>query len=342
MNGPLLIDIETTTLTDTDRLLLQHPAVGGIILFARNIASPEQVMDLVREIRAISPDLLISVDQEGGRVQRLIQGFTRLPPVGTLGSLYDKSPEQAIESAQQLGWLMAAEVKAIGIDLSFAPVLDLNLNRNQVIGNRAFHSTTQAVSHLARAYCLGMQKAGMATVGKHFPGHGYVELDSHYALPKDDRSAEQILLDAQPFVDLSPFLTAVMTAHIVYHAFDEAPVTFSSHWLQTILRQRFHYTGIVISDDISMAGAKCYPTVLDAACQALAAGCDLILVCNDRKAVESLVEPISGLATHTNQQEKITRLQGAGFPSNWQTLQSTAVWQSATDALLALQATLAA
>lgn len=336
MKGPLLIDIAGTTLTEVDRQLLQHPAVGGMILFARNIASPLQVMELVKEIRSISPALLISVDQEGGRVQRLIQGFTRLPPLGSLGALYDKAPEEALNSAEQLAWLMAAEVKAIGIDLSFAPVLDLNHNRNQVIGNRAFHTNPDIVCRLATAYCRGMQKAGMSTVGKHFPGHGYVTLDSHHALPEDDRSQEEILRDAQTFIELMPCLTGVMPAHIIYHAFDKLPVTFSAHWLQTWLRQRFHYTGVVISDDLSMAGAKCYPTVVDAAHCALIAGCDLLLVCNDRVAVDALVEPIARL--QLDRQEKITQLQGRQFATPWQQLQQADLWQSAIDALSVLQA----
>jgi beta-N-acetylhexosaminidase len=342
MNGPLLIDIAGTALTDIDRQLLKHPAVGGMILFARNIVSPSQVMDLVKEIRSVSPDLLISVDQEGGRVQRLIQGFTRLPPLANLGALYDKDPDAALQSAQQLGWLMAAEVKAIGIDLSFAPVLDLNLNRNQVIGNRAFHSNPKIVSRLAREYCLGMKKAGMATVGKHFPGHGYVTLDSHHALPEDDRACEQVLADAQTFIDLMPYLTAIMPAHIIYHAFDKNPVTFSSHWLQTLLRQQFQYSGIVISDDLSMAGAKCYPSVIDAARCALSAGCDLLLVCNDRDAVDSLVEPVAGLPISLNRQTKIRQLQGDHFPNTWKHLRDSELWQSASDTLVTLQANSAA
>ncbi len=340
MKGPLLIDIAGTTLSEIDRQLLQHPAVGGMILFARNIVAPVQVIELVKEIRSVSPSLLISVDQEGGRVQRLIQGFTRLPPLASLGALYDKAPEQALQSAQQLGWLMAAEVKAIGIDLSFAPVLDLNYNRNQVIGDRAFHSNPDIVCRLAKEYCLGMQKAGMATVGKHFPGHGYVTLDSHHALPEDDRAREQVLLDAKTFIELMPFLTGVMPAHIIYHAFDTLPVTFSAHWLQTWLRQQFRYTGVVISDDLSMAGAKCYPTVVEAARCALTAGCDLLLVCNDRQAVDSLVEPIAGL--QLDRQEKIRQLQGKQFATPWQQLQNSATWQSATDALSALQSVSAA
>lgn len=282
LQGSLMVDVAGTWLTAEDRRFLRQPEVGGLIIFARNIEHPRQVRELSASIRAIRPDLLLAVDQEGGRVQRLRQGFVRLPAMRAIASRPD-----AQVLAEHCGWLMATEVLAVGLDLSFAPVLDLDHERSAVVGTRAFEGDPERAAVLAGAFMRGMNAAGMATTGKHFPGHGWAEADSHVAIPTDDRSLDEIRTqDLVPFARLSARLDAVMPAHVIYPQVDTQPAGFSRRWLQEILRAELQFDGVIFSDDLSMAGAH---VVGDAASRieaALSAGCDMGLVCNDRAAAE--------------------------------------------------------
>lgn len=282
MQGSLMLDIAGTWLTAEDRQLLRQPEVGGLILFARNIEHPRQVRDLCQSIRTLRPDLLLAVDQEGGRVQRLRQGFVRLPAMRQ----FAEHPEAAV-LARACGWLMATEVLAVGLDFSFAPVLDLDHGRSAVIGTRAFADTADLGTALAGAFIEGMHEAGMAATGKHFPGHGWAEADSHVAIPVDERALEQIrAVDLQPFAQLSHQLDAVMPAHVIFSQVDTQPAGFSPYWLQKILRQELGFQGVIFSDDLSMAGAHVAGDAGERLMAALSAGCDMGLVCNDRAAAE--------------------------------------------------------
>ncbi len=282
LQGSLMVDIAGTWLTSEDRQFLRQPEVGGLIIFARNIESPRQVRELSASIRAIRPDLLLAVDQEGGRVQRLRQGFVRLP---AMRAIADHSNAECL--AEHCGWLMATEVLAVGLDLSFAPVLDLDYQRSAVVGSRSFEGDPERAARLAGAFIRGMNDAGMAATGKHFPGHGWAEADSHVAIPHDERNLETIRAnDLVPFARLSKQLAAVMPAHVIYPQVDSQPAGFSRRWLQDILRGELGFDGVIFSDDLSMAGAH---VVGDAASRieaAVTAGCDMGLVCNDRAAAE--------------------------------------------------------
>jgi beta-N-acetylhexosaminidase len=288
---PLMLDLQGLELSPAERDWLAHPAVGGIILFARNYAEPAQLKELISSIRrAAKKEILLAVDQEGGRVQRLRQGFTRLPPAAKLGELYQQDPEAALAAAEALGFLMAAEVKAVGVDLSFAPVLDLGGGASEVIGDRAFAAEPEAVAALGGAFAHGMRRAGMAAVGKHFPGHGGVAEDSHLTLPEDGRSLKE--LEAR---DLVPFqclieegLEAVMCAHVRYPQVDALPAGFSPVWIRQILRVKLGFAGAVFSDDLAMAGAAWIGDLETRVEAALEAGCDMLLVCNCPESVELL------------------------------------------------------
>ena len=308
MIGALMLDIAGTELTQEDIQLLQAPQVGGMILFSRNIESPPQVRALTDHMRRIRPDILIAVDQEGGRVQRLKQGFSLLPAMGRLGDLYNTQPRQAVALAEQCGWLMAIEVLAVGIDFSFAPVLDLN-DVSDVIGDRSFAQNIQDIIPLASAFMQGMKRAGMANTGKHFPGHGSVKADSHVAAPVDSRSFEDIYAkDMQTFIQLMPQLDALMPAHVIYDQIDPNPAGFSPYWIQTILRQKLKFDGVLFSDDLTMQAA-CVVGGADARIQAaLKAGCDMGLVCNDRSAACTALEGINDLALPN--QERLERMRG--------------------------------
>ncbi|MEQ1419442.1 beta-N-acetylhexosaminidase [Acinetobacter indicus] len=308
MIGALMLDIAGTALTQEDIQLLQAPQVGGVILFGRNIESPRQVRALTDHMRQVRPDILIAVDQEGGRVQRLKQGFTLLPAMGRFGELYQLQPERAVELAEQCGWLMATEVLAVGIDFSFAPVLDLN-DISDVIGDRSFARNMDDIIVLARAFLSGMQRAGMATTGKHFPGHGSVKADSHVAAAIDSRSYAEIQQkDMQSFIQLQAQLDALMPAHVIYDQVDPNPAGFSPYWIQTVLRQQLNFDGVLFSDDLSMQAA-CVAGGANARIQAaLNAGCDMGLVCNDRAAACLALEGIQDVPLPN--QTRLARMRG--------------------------------
>lgn len=307
--GQLMLDIEGIALSADERALLQSPAVGGLILFSRNIVDPAQVAALVAELRAVRPELLIAVDQEGGRVQRLRNGFARLPPMRVFGTLWDRDREAAIRAATECGWLMAAEVLAVGIDISFAPVLDLDFGQSAVIGDRAFHRDPVAVTALASAFIHGINEAGMQAIGKHFPGHGFVAADSHIEIPRDTRTIGELEADDLiPFRRLASRLGGVMPAHVIYEGIGPDPAGFSHYWLQDVLRGALGFDGVIFSDDLSMEGATVAGSFTDRARVALDAGCDMVLVCNHRAgAIEVLayLERRGGNATATLRLERL-------------------------------------
>jgi beta-N-acetylhexosaminidase len=284
--APLIIDVAGLSLTDDDRRRLAHPLVGGVIHFARNWQSRAQLTALNDEIKELRPDLLICVDHEGGRVQRFkTDGFTHLPAMRRLGDLWMKDAMAATNAATACGQVLASELRACGVDLSFTPVLDLNWGPSGVIGDRAFHQDARVTTLLAKSLMHGLLQAGMANCGKHFPGHGFVAADSHTDIPVDKRSLKAILTDdAQPYAWLNSTLASVMPAHVIYPKVDARPAGFSSTWLNDILRQRLGFTGAIFSDDLSMAGARVIEgqpvSVTEAALAALTAGCDLVLLCN--------------------------------------------------------------
>lgn len=293
--GPLMIDVEGLELTAEDRELLEHPAVGGVILFTRNYESPRQVAALIDEIHGLrDPHLLVAVDQEGGRVQRFRDGFTHLPPLSCLGRIYDGDVPRAKHLAKVTGWLMASELRAVGVDISFAPVLDLDFGVSTIIGNRALHKRPEVVADLAYAYQTGMHDAGMAATGKHFPGHGFVEADSHLSLPSDDRTFEDIeQWDMLPFRRMIHYgLAAIMMAHVVYPRIDSQPAGFSKVWINDVLRGRLNFQGLIFSDDLSMEGAACAGNHCARAHASLEAGCDMVLVCNEREQAQQVAQAL--------------------------------------------------
>ena len=295
--GPAIIDVAGTALGDADRARLRHGAVGGIILFARNYEDPRQLAALVAEIRSIRPDILLCVDHEGGRVQRFRAGFSSLPPMRRLGEVWDRDRARACGAARAAGLVIAAELGAHGLDFSFAPVLDLDYGSSGVIGDRAFHADPIAVAQLAVAFIGGLAEGGMAAVGKHFPGHGYATADSHVSVPSDERPLQQILArDVAPYTAaIAAGLAAVMPAHVIYGQVDSEPAGYSRIWLQDILRGRLKFDGMIFSDDLSMEGAGGAGSVPERARAALAAGCDMVLLCNDPVGQERLLEALGGV-----------------------------------------------
>lgn len=315
--GPVMLDLAGAALTAKERERLRHPLVGGVILFTRNYQSPDQIAALVREIHELrTPRLLVAVDHEGGRVQRFREGFTRLPPLRRFGQLYDENPKRAKRLAHTAGWLMASELRAVDIDFSFAPVLDLDRGISEVVGDRAFHSSPDVVADLAISYVAGMTEAGMAATGKHFPGHGGCTADSHAALPVDDRRFADIYVE-----DLVPFerlveggLAGMMPAHVVYPRVDAQPAGYSRVWLQEVLRQRLGFQGIIFSDDLSMKGAHVAGGMVERAELALAAGCDMVLVCNDAAGADEVLQRLRARDDAASQLRRV-RMHGRPAPS---------------------------
>ncbi len=327
--GPLMGDIDGQQLAAEDRELLGHPFVAGVILFSRNYESPEQINELVCDIHKVrTPPLLVAVDQEGGRVQRLRDSFTELPAAHLIGRHYDVDAVEGIKLAEQVGWIMAAELIAVGIDMSFAPVLDLDWGLSEIIGDRAFHRNSEVVAKLGAAFMMGMRAAGMAATVKHFPGHGHVVADSHHALPVDRRPWEELLDDISPFERLiDAGVPAIMTAHVSYTAVDDSPAGFSRNWIQGSLRERYNFRGPVFSDDLSMVAAQSAGTMPERAQRAMEAGCDMILICNDRPGT---CEIIDALGDHDDpvSQVRLASMHGKPGP-DMAALAGSETWQNA-------------
>lgn len=314
--GPIMLDVPGAALTGDDRRRLAHPLVGGVILFARNYQSPAQLLALTAEIHALrTPHLLIAVDHEGGRVQRFREGFTVLPPMRELGRIWDRHPAEARRHARECGYVLAAELRAHGVDLSFTPVLDLDYGASGVIGDRAFHSDVDAVADLAHQLMLGLRDAGMGSVGKHFPGHGFVRADSHLEIPVDERSYADIeQADLVPFRRMAGYgMTGVMPAHVIYPAVDSRPAGFSPVWLQQILRGELGFDGVIFSDDLSMQGASVAGGMVERAAAALNAGCDMALVCNNCAAADEVLASLDWRMPATSI-ARIARLHGKPHP----------------------------
>lgn len=308
--GPIVLDVAGLSLDDADRRRLLHPLVGGIILFARNFESPAQIGALTAEIRALrSPQLLICVDHEGGRVQRFREGFTAIPPMRRLGRLWDQDPASAVRSAESVGRIIGAELGAHGVDLSFTPVLDLDYGESSVIGDRALHSRGEVVGALGAALVRGLFSAGMGAVGKHFPGHGYAKADSHESIPTDDRGLEEIMaLDVAPYkTAIAAGLAGVMPAHLVYTQVSPDPAGFSEFWLKRVLRTQLGFEGVIFSDDLSMEGASGAGGIVTRAQAAFDAGCDVVLVCNAPESADELLRNASGIPTTASRLESIRR-----------------------------------
>lgn len=298
--GPIMLDLEGVDLTPEESEMLQHPHVGGVILFTRNYESPKQMLSLTKRIRKIRSPLLIAVDQEGGRVQRFRQGFTELPPLSELGVQYEKNSDHAKQLAEQAAFTMASEVRAVGVDFSFAPVLDINWGKSEVIGNRSFHRDSAVIVELANAYIHGMHRAGMPATGKHFPGHGAVLADSHLELPVDERDYQTLISnDLVPFMRLADKLDGIMSAHVIYSAIDKQPASFSQHWLRNVLRNIIKFSGCIFSDDITMQAANVIGDYEARAKVALDAGSDMVLVCNNRQGA---IQVLDCLKDYHNQQ----------------------------------------
>jgi len=324
--GPLMFDIAGLSLDAEDRELLKDPLIGGLIFFARNYQSREQLAELVASIRQLRPDILLAVDQEGGRVQRFRDGFTRLPPMQSFLPHYQRDAAGTLQAVRDVGWLMAAELLAVDVDFSFAPVLDVDDSHCSVIADRAFSNKPEEVVAIAEAFIDGMHEAGMATTGKHFPGHGAVTGDSHLLLPVDQRSWEDIAArDWIPFRELAAKLDGVMPAHIVFEQVDAQPVGFSSLWLQQKLRGELAYQGVIFSDDLSMEGAAIGGTYGERAQLAMKAGCDMVLVCNHRAGALEVLESLRQLAPAPS--DRLSRMR-ARKRWNQQELESSARWQS--------------
>jgi len=335
--GPVMVDLQGVSILPEEREMLQHPLVGGVILFTRNYQSVAQLKELVQDLHSIrTPRLLVAVDQEGGRVQRFRQGFTRLPAASHFGEMYKTDRKKARACAEMTGWLMASELLAMGVDISFAPVLDLDYGVSTVIGDRAFAKTAGIVADLGHAYIIGMRKAGMAATGKHFPGHGAVHADSHTDLPVDDRRFEDLQTDDMlPFERMVHFdIAATMMAHVVYPAVDKLPASFSPVWIKEILRGRMGFQGAIFSDDLSMVAAHSIGGYKDRAQKAMMAGCDMVIVCN---SPEGQVEVLENLQEFDNPVShcRLIPLHGK-FSHDLQGLQATEQWHKAIEMVKAV------
>lgn len=330
--GPVMLDVVGTTLSDDDLRRIRHPLTGGVILFARNYTDRAQLVALCDAIHAARPGVLIAVDHEGGRVQRFrSDGFTRLPAMRRLGELWDRDVLQACKAATALGYVLAAELRACGVDLSFTPVLDLDYGQSEVIGDRAFHSDPRVVTLLAKSVNHGLREAGMANCGKHFPGHGFVAADSHVAIPVDERDPKTVLADdAAPYGWLGMSLSAVMPAHVIYPQFDKHPAGFSKKWL-SLLRRELGFEGVIFSDDLSMEGASVAGTVVQGAHAALKAGCDMVLVCNAPDKADELLaglDPSVAIDAHRSA-ARIAALVPTAAAKDWNALQADPVYKAA-------------
>lgn len=332
--GPVMLDIAGCELADEDRERLCHPQVGGVILFGRNYRDPSQLAALCKEIHRLrDPRLVVAVDHEGGRVQRFRDGFQPLPAMGHLGDLYEKDEREAIRLAEAFSWMMAAELLHRGVDLSFAPVLDLANPISSVIGDRAFHRDPEVVCHLANAWVRGMRRAGMEAVGKHFPGHGSVEGDSHHVMPFDRRGFAEIEAhDMVPFRRvIATHLAGIMMAHVIYDAVDEHPAGYSRYWIETVLRGQLGFEGTVFSDDLSMSGAESVGGYRERARAALEAGCDILLVCNNPAGADEVLDSLAGYSNPASQL-RMVRMHGRAVEDG---ILASAAWQAASDDLRA-------
>jgi beta-N-acetylhexosaminidase len=330
--GPVMLDVVGKTLSDDDLRRLQHPFTGGVILFTRNYENRAQVTALCAEIHRARPGILIAVDHEGGRVQRFrSDGFTRLPAMRALGQLWDRDVLQSCKVATALGYVLAAELRACGVDLSFTPVLDLDYGPSEVIGDRAFHRDPRVVTMLAKSINHGLLQAGMANCGKHFPGHGFVAADSHIAIPVDERDPKDILKeDAAPYGWLGMSLSAVMPAHVIYPFFDSQPAGFSRKWL-SLLRDELGFEGVIFSDDLSMEGASVAGNVVQGAHAALKAGCDMVLVCNSPDKADQLLAGLDpAMAIDAKRSgTRIAALVPTSPATTWDELQADPVYRAA-------------
>jgi beta-N-acetylhexosaminidase len=332
--GPVMLDVVGKTLTDDDKRRLQHPMTGGVILFARHYESRAQLCALTDAIRDIRDDLLIAVDHEGGRVQRFrTDGFTVLPAMAKLGALWDSDVLHATKVTTAVGYILASELRACGVDMSFTPVLDLDYGQSQVIGDRAFHRDPRVVAMLAKSLNHGLLLAGMANCGKHFPGHGFAQADSHVAVPVDERSLDEILRDdVAPYGWLGMSLASVIPAHVIYPKVDDKPAGFSRIWLQEVLRDKLRFTGAIFSDDLSMEAARQGGTLTEAASAALQAGCDMVLICNQPAEAEKVLDALRFTPSKESQQ-RIQRMRPRGKALKWSKLIAEPEYQQAQSLL---------
>ncbi|MBM3343489.1 MAG: beta-N-acetylhexosaminidase [Betaproteobacteria bacterium] len=341
--GPVMLDVTGTALTDEDRRRLLHPLTGGVILFTRNFQSPQQLAALTAEIHGLrSPALFIAVDHEGGRVQRFREGFTTIPAMREIGALWEKNANKARQIAQDVGYVLAGELRAHGVDLTFAPVLDVDFKRSSVIGDRAFHADPDIIANAAQALVRGLNLGGMSSVGKHFPGHGHVRADSHHEVPIDDRPYGDIeRSDLVPFRRLiEAGLGAVMPAHVIYPQVDADPAGFSEKWLKQILRKQLEFDGVIFSDDLSMEGAKTGKGaggVVARAKAALQAGCDMVLVCNDAGAANELLAGLEYKMPAVGQ-ARLATMRGRGTVHDMAALQALPQYGQALASVKALSA----
>lgn len=349
--GPVVLDVEGLTLTSADRKRILDPLTGGVILFGRNYKNRAQLIQLTKAIHDLREDVLISIDHEGGRVQRCrTDGFTHLPAMGKLGELWagklKSQPKQAaaanallaMNASTAVGYVLASELLACGVDFSFTPVLDLDYGRSQVIGDRSFHQDPSIVSALAKSLNHGLLLAGMKNCGKHFPGHGFAIADSHVEIPVDERAKEKILsIDAKPYLDLGLALDSVMPAHVIYPKVDRHPAGFSKVWLQDILRQQLGFTGVIFSDDLSMEGASVAGSVVNGANLALKAGCDSVLICNRPDLADQLLKHLKvNSQTFAKSQERLKRLFPKRRGLTWDQLMQEAEYKKAKQLLQSL------
>ena len=339
--GPLMVDVAGHTLTPAEKERLRHPLVGAVILFTRNFANRAQLMALTKSIHQLRhPALLIAVDHEGGRVQRFrTDGFTALPAMGKLGAFWNEQPLEAMRMATEVGFVLGAELRACGVDLSFTPVLDLDYGVSKVIGDRALSRDPRVVAMLARALVQGLSLAGMSACGKHFPGHGAVAADSHHEIPRDKRSLKRILEeDAAPYQWLGDqVIASVMPAHVIYSKVDDQPAGFSKRWVQDILRTQLQYDGVVFSDDLTMEGASVAGDILARAQAALGAGCDMALVCNRPDMADDLLKRLK-IEPNARAVERLDRLMPKVPALDWSALQASLSYQQALKSIHVLHA----